>query len=62
MQDADLAFEYSEVQADVITDIVSVKNPQKGYIRAPHIGKIILDENRLPGSDCRILQQQPVAA
>ncbi len=62
MKGADLAFEYSEVQADVITDIVSVKNPHKGYIRALHIGEIILDENRLPGSNCQILQQQPVAA
>lgn len=60
MQKADLAFEYSEVQADIITDIISVKNPQKGYIRAPHIGEIILDENRLPGSNCQIIKHQLV--
>ena len=62
MEEADLAFEYSDVQADVTTDIVSVKNPKSGFIRAKHIGEVILDEHRLRGSNCEITQLCPVAA
>ncbi|MBQ8508852.1 MAG: DUF3737 family protein [Clostridia bacterium] len=39
--DCDLAFEYSEVQADVRGHIVSVKNPRSGRICADSIGEII---------------------
>ncbi|WP_221030222.1 DUF3737 family protein [Actomonas aquatica] len=54
LEDADLAFEYSAVDAEIVNEIVSVKNPQGGVIRAPRIGEIILDENcRNPGA-CRI--------
>lgn len=62
MERADLAFEYSDVQADVTTDIVSVKNPKSGFIRAKHIGEVILDEHRLRGSNCEITQLCSVAA
>ncbi|MFD2175052.1 DUF3737 family protein [Rhodobacter lacus] len=51
---ADLAFEYSTVRAEITTPITSVKNPAGGHIRAPQIGAVILDENcRTPGA-CRI--------
>ncbi len=40
----DLAFEYSTVDADVTTSIVSVKNPISGKIRAKSIGEIIFDD------------------
>lgn len=43
MEETDLSFEYSEVKADVIGNIVSVKNPASGYINADSIGEIILD-------------------
>lgn len=41
-ENCDLAFEYSDVRADVRGAIVSVKNPKKGKIVADSIGKIIL--------------------
>lgn len=43
MEETDLSFEYSEVKADIIGDVLSVKNPASGYINADSIGQIILD-------------------
>ena len=53
-EDADLAFEYSTVEATVRGHIVSVKNPTSGHITADSIGEIILDENRKAPGDCVI--------
>ena len=39
----DLAFEFSTVEAESKTKIISVKNPISGSIKAPCIGEIILD-------------------
>lgn len=52
--DADLAFEDSEVEAVVLSNIVSVKNPRTGSIRALAIGETIIDDNVLAPADCRI--------
>ena len=52
--DADLAFEYSSVQATVRGHIVSVKNPRSGYIKAGSIGEVILDENAKAPANCQI--------
>lgn len=52
--DCDLAFEYSDVKANIKGDITSVKNPIHGFIRADKIHQIILDENQKTGSNCRI--------
>ncbi len=41
MHGCDLSFEKSEVEAEITSDIVSVKNPVSGYINAPFIGEII---------------------
>ncbi len=46
MYDADLAFEKSDVEADVTTPIISVKNPYSGYIKAPEIGELIRTDER----------------
>ena len=40
-EDCDLAFEYSEVNAQIQGEILSVKNPKSGVIRAERIGQII---------------------
>ncbi len=45
MEDCDLAFEYSDVQATVHGDILSVKNPRSGRIVADRIGEIIRTED-----------------
>lgn len=43
--ETDLAFEYcSDVDAEVVSPIVSVKNPYNGRIVAPSIGEVIFDD------------------
>ena len=54
MEDADLSFENSEVFATVKGNIVSVKNPVSGYIKADSIGEMIWDEKHLAASTCKI--------
>ena len=43
MEECDLAFEKSFVEATVTTNIDSIKNPKGGYIEAPSAGEVILD-------------------
>ena len=52
--DADLAFEYSSVQATVRGHITSVKNPSSGFIKAGSIGEVILDQNIKQPANCEI--------
>ncbi len=52
--DCDLAFEDSELRADIRGAITSVKNPRTGSITADSIGEIILDEHVLDPADCKI--------
>ena len=52
--EADLAFEESELQADVIGRIVSIKNPTTGHISLDSVGEIILDDNIKQPADCKI--------
>ena len=49
-----LCFEYSEVEADIKGEIVSLKNPKSGYIRADGIGDIIY-EGSIMESKCDII-------
>ena len=44
MEATDLAFEYSDVEADVIGHIDSVKNPRSGYILADSVGQTIFGD------------------
>ena len=44
MLDCDLSFEYSDVQADIIGHIDSVKNPRSGRITADSIGAVIRED------------------
>ena len=44
MHGADLAFEKSEVEADITTPVISIKNPAKGYIKVPAVDEIINTE------------------
>jgi len=52
--DANLAFEYSTVHADVKGKVVSIKNPTSGVIRVDEVGEIILDGNCKQPADCCI--------
>ena len=45
MINCDLSFEYSDVEAEIIGSIDSVKNPYSGKIEADDIKEIILDEH-----------------
>lgn len=48
MEGADLAFEYSDVEADVKGDVVSIKNPKSGTIVVDSVGEIIWDDPVMP--------------
>ena len=52
--DADLAFEYSDVEASIVGPVTSVKNPRSGRILADSYGDIILDNNSKAPADCQI--------
>ncbi len=52
--DADLALEYSDVRADIRGNIVSIKNPRSGCIRADSCGEVIIDGNIKAPADCRM--------
>ena len=41
MHECDLAFEKSEVEAEITTPLVSIKNPRSGKITLPAVGEII---------------------
>ena len=50
--DADLALEYSDVQATICGNVVSIRNPRTGYIRADSCGDLILEGNIKKPADC----------
>ncbi|HCA21207.1 MAG TPA: DUF3737 domain-containing protein [Lachnospiraceae bacterium] len=49
MLEADLAFEKSEVEAEVITPVISIKNPLRGKIKVPAVDEIIMDDPEAKG-------------
>lgn len=53
-EDADLAFEYSSVEAEVQSRITSIKNPLTGHIRCEQCDNIIIDANLKAPGDCII--------
>ena len=52
--DADLALEYSDVQATIKGHIHSIKNPRTGFIKVDSCGELILDKNIKAPADCDI--------
>lgn len=53
-QDADLALEYSTVNATIKGNVVSIKNPTSGHITVDSVGEVIIDKNIKAPADCRI--------
>lgn len=49
MKDADLCFERSEVEADISSPVISIKNPLKGRIYVPAVDEIIMDIDEAEG-------------
>ncbi len=54
----DLAFEYSSVDAQISTGVVSVFNPISGRISAPCIGELILEEDKVDPEKTEVLCDQ----
>ena len=52
MINTDLSFEKSEVTADIITPVISIKNPYSGTITVPEVKEIIRSDNN---STCQII-------
>ncbi len=49
MLEADLAFEKSDVEAEVTTPMISIKNPLSGTINVPEVDEIIMDDPEAKG-------------
>ena len=49
MIDADLAFEKSDVTANLLSPVVSIKNPRSGRIVLPTVGEVIRDDEASRG-------------
>ena len=56
MIDCDLAFERSEVEAQITTPVISIKNPLSGHISVPAVGEVIRD---LSGADGVVMVPYP---
>jgi len=54
MEKADLCFENSYVEADIRGDLISVKNPLGGFVRADAIGEIVWSDGCKERSECEI--------
>ena len=44
MEETDLSFEYSEVEADIVGHVDSIKNPKNGTITCDSVGEIIMED------------------
>lgn len=49
MEDTDLSFEKSDVEATIVTPVVSIKNPLRGTIRVPSCRELIMDDEKAEG-------------
>ena len=49
MIDCDLAFEKSDVEADIHSSVISIKNPASGRICAQSVGELIMDDPKAGG-------------
>ncbi len=48
LQDADLSFEYSDVNAEIEGHVISIKNPRSGRIVVDSVGEIIREDPVVP--------------
>ena len=54
----DLCFEFSSVDAEITSPIISVKNPISGKIKAKSIGEIILDKDLVSPENTEIITEE----
>jgi len=57
MEDTDLSFEYSDVEATIKGNVMSIKNPRSGKITVDSVDEIIL-ENSVMKTKCQIIQKK----
>lgn len=57
MKDTDLAFEKSQVQATILTPMISIKNPYSGRIEVPAVEELVLNDEF---AKCEIVYTQKV--
>ncbi len=57
LMNTDLAFELSTVDAEINSNVISVKNPISGKIHAKKIGEIILDEEMIDPEKTEIKEE-----
>ncbi len=57
MEQTDFSFEYSDVQADVKGEIMSVKNPVSGKIVCDSIGELIYTDDSKFKCECEVIQK-----
>lgn len=55
-----LAFEYSTVDAEIDSSVISVKNPYSGRIRAKEIGEVIFDNKEMRREDTEICVEKEI--
>lgn len=60
MIDTDLSFEYSEVEATIRGNVLSIKNPYNGRIEVDSIDKIILTSDSKYPSECLIIDKSTI--
>jgi hypothetical protein len=60
MVNTDLCFEYSSLEADIVSDVHSIRNPKAGSIKAKSIGQTIIDEHCINPGSCCIMTTEPV--
>lgn len=61
MIETDLSFEYSEVDAEVKGEILSVKNVKSGKIVCGSVGEVIITEDSKIKPNCEIIQTSKVS-
>ncbi len=59
-ESADLSFEYSDVEATIKGNILSVKNPRSGHIRADSITELVYTADSKYKCECEIIQGSAV--
>ena len=57
MEGCDLAFEYSDVDADITSSIESIKNPYKGTIKAKKVNNLIIAKDSKYPFEAKIIEE-----
>lgn len=60
MKETDLAFEYSDVKAEIVGHVDSIKNPMSGRIVVDSVGEMIVDSDFVPVNGDVVIRDQKV--